>query len=324
MLRSAHPRIVAIVAAVVSVACAPVIPPPVLQHSSDENVIAHGRDLAVTMGCLNCHSERDTSKLGLPVVAGRAFLGDPTASAVHGFPSSFQFGAPNLTPAHLGSWSDGEIARAIALGQGKHGEGLFPIMPYFEWRDAIAVDDVAAIVSFLRSLPPMDGAAMPERKFPMPGFVVNGFPEARALRETAPRPGDADYGAYVTVRSGCMGCHTEADKRGTFTGEKYAGGRRFTLPAPATGVVYSANLTPDPETGLGTWTQEQFVARFRTLTTEQALQTPIAAGGFQTTMPWTAYAELSDVELEAIFDFLRSLPPTKKQVLPYSKDVPTP
>ncbi|MFZ5438833.1 MAG: hypothetical protein ACOZQL_02430, partial [Myxococcota bacterium] len=45
---------------------------------------------------------------------------------------------------HLGAWTDGELARAIVFGQSRDGSGLFPYMPYFEYRDALAREDSAS------------------------------------------------------------------------------------------------------------------------------------------------------------------------------------
>ena len=312
------------VAALASLACAKNIPPPAVKASTDEATVAKGKYLSSTMGCLACHSERDWTKLGGPVKEGRELVGDAALSKEAGFPPSFDFGSPNLTPAHLKEWTDGEIVRATFLGQGKQGEGFFPLMPYMEWRDAIALDDAGAVVAYLRTVPAVEGAPMPARKFPMPGFVLNGFPEPRDLRAAAPKPGDADYGKYVAVRSGCMACHTNADARGKFTGAPYSGGRMFPLPQPAGGAVWSANLTPDEESGLGKWTKEMFVARFKSSTLEVARAVTVNKGDFQTNMPWWTYSELSEEDLGAMFDYFRSLPATKNVVVKHSPVLPAP
>ena len=316
--------LLALLVSLASLACAKNIPPPAVKVSSDEATLAKGKYLTSTMGCIGCHSERDWTKLGGPLKEEHAFAGDPALSKTDGFPPSFDFGSPNLTPTHLKDWSDGEIVRATFLGQGKQGEGLFPLMPYMEWRDTIALDDAAAVVAYLRTLPAVEGAPMPARKFPMPGFVINGFPEPRELRATAPKPGDADYGKYVADRSACLACHTNADARGQLIGTPFAGGRMFPLPQPAGGAVWSANLTPDDETGLGKWTKEMFVARFKASTLEAARAVTVKKGDFQSTMPWWAYSELSDEDLGALFDYLRSLPPTKNLVVKHSPVLPEP
>lgn len=313
---------VSFVSVALSVSCAKNIPPPEVKVSSDEATLAKGKYLTTAMGCTTCHSQRDWTKLSGPPVPGTELAGHPDVSKDDGFPPSFQFGAPNLTPANLQEWTDGEIVRATILGQNKKGEGLFPLMPYREWRDHVALDDAAAVVSYLRTVPPTPGKPMPERKFPIPGFVMNGFPEDRVLRPTAPKPGDADYGQYVAYRSACMACHTSVDARGKFTGTPFAGGRMFPLPQPAGGAVWSANLTPDEESGLGKWTKEMFIGRFRQTNAEAARAVTVNKGDFQTIMPWWAYAELTDEDLGALFDFLKALPAKKNVVVKHSPTLP--
>src|SRR5262245_37002040 len=89
--------------------CAKNIPVPDVKVSADEAQLARGKYLAEgAMGCLACHSKRDWTKLGGPLVDGSAFGGTGDIGKEEGFPESFSFGAPNLTPHHLGDWSDGE------------------------------------------------------------------------------------------------------------------------------------------------------------------------------------------------------------------------
>ena len=313
-----RPVVLALLGVAALLGCVRNIPLPTITVVADDAVVVRGRYLAVTMGCRACHSPRDRALFSGPVVDGAEFTGNPRASVEDGFPASFSFGAPALLPGHLGTWSDGEIVRAAVLGQSRNGDALFPLMPYTDWREVIAVDDLAAVVAYLRTLPARSAAQMPERHFPMPGFVLAAIPEQRALRAKAPVPGDADYGRYVTIRSGCMGCHTNADARGRPTGAPFSGGRRFRLPPPATGEVFAKNLTPDVETGLGAWTKQAFVARFRAVTPEVAKGMPVVAGSPQTPMPWTEYATLSDEDLGAIYDFLQGLTPTKNATMPFS------
>lgn len=299
-------------AALALAGCARDIPLPTLPPSAD---VARGRYLATAgMACVVCHSPRDWTRFGGPVVEGAELTGAPDFSKEHGFPDAFRFGAAALTPAGLSDWSDAEVARAVLLGQRKDRRGLFPVMPYRAYRDEVPLADAAAVIAWLRTLPPK-GAAMPERRFPMPGFVVDRMPEARPLKAGAPAPSEPGYGAYVAARGACLDCHTRTDERGKRVGVPWAGGREFKLPAPAKGVVRSSNLTPDAKTGLGAWTKEQFVQRFKAATLELARKTPVDESGFQTPMPWWAYSELTEEDLGALFEFLRGLPPVENAVV---------
>ena len=65
-------------------------------------------------------------------------------------------------------------------------------------------------------------------------------------------------------------------------GMALAGGRQFDLPGG--GTELSANITPDPTTGIGKWTRQQFIDRFR-----KAKSDPLKAGAKNTLMPWAIY-----------------------------------
>jgi hypothetical protein len=318
-----RPALLLAVLALAAGACRPNIPMPEVKVSADEASRARGEYLAHHgMGCVVCHSQRDWSRFSGPVAAGTELVGSNDIAREDGFPESFSFGAANLTPYFLKDWSDGEIARAIALGQSKDGHGLFPLMPYPEYREHLAVDDLAALVSYLRALP-QKAHDVPPRKFPMPGFVLDGMPVPRTLRDKAPKPGSPDYPAYVTGVAGCLACHTGADDRGQLIGAPYAGGRDFKIPAPGAGIVRSANLTPD-ETGLGAWTREMFIGRFKAATLEAARAQATEPGGYNTVMPWWAYAGMTEEDLGAIYDFLRALPPVKNKVAKTTAKLPQP
>jgi hypothetical protein len=74
------------------------------------------------------------------------------------------------------------------------------------------------------------------------------------------------------------------------------------------GISYTANLTPDPETGLGQWTEQQFVDTIRNGRHQgrgRELLPP---------MPWQAFRNFSDEDLRSIFAYLRTIPPIKNKV----------
>jgi hypothetical protein len=76
------------------------------------------------------------------------------------------------------------------------------------------------------------------------------------------------------------------------------------------GVVFAPNLTPDQDTGMGTWTEEMFV---RALKTGRHLGSP-SARPILPPMPWEHTAKLEDADLKAMFAFLRTLPPIRNPV----------
>jgi hypothetical protein len=87
---------------------------------------------------------------------------------------------------------------------------------------------------------------------------------APPLPERAPDPSDrVAYGKYLTTMASCASCHTKMERGRPVPGMAFAGGLKFQT--RSSGVQYSANITPDLETGIGRWTVEQFVARFKSV-----------------------------------------------------------
>jgi len=86
-----------------------------------------------------------------------------------GYPKFGVLFSSNITPdsaTGIGSWTDDEIARAIALGIRKNGDTLFPIMPYYEY-NKMSKEDIYSIVAYLRTLKPIANK-IPDRKLKTP------------------------------------------------------------------------------------------------------------------------------------------------------------
>ena len=79
------------------------------------------------------------------------------------------------------------------------------------------------------------------------------------------------------------------------------------------GMLRSANITPDPETGLGNWTEEAFIARFKAYA-DSANLSAIAATQVNTIMPWSMYAGMDTTDLKAIYAYLKTIKPVKNKV----------
>jgi hypothetical protein len=94
----------------------------------------------------------------------------------------------------------------------------------------------------------------------------------------------------------------------------FAGGREFKLPA---GSIYTANITPDLETGIGNWTKQQFVDRFKVYAVSAHNMPAVSDTDFQTIMPWTMYGGMKVQDLEAIYTYLRTVKPIKNQVVKF-------
>lgn len=85
------------------------------------------------------------------------------------------------------------------------------------------------------------------------------------------------------------------------------------------GIVRSANITPDKETGIGNWTAEEFVARFKAFSNPQNAY-KIDSGQVNTLMPWTMYAGMDTSDLRDIYAYLRTQKPIYHKVIHFSKN----
>lgn len=285
-------------------------PAPEVEVDRSPERLARGRYLVESvLACSDCHSSRDWSRFGGPVV-GPAFAGGDCIGPEGGMPG--RVCAPNLTPdpaTGIGAWTDGEILRALREGVSRDGRALFPHMPYLGYRH-LSDRDAHAVVAYLRTLPPVDHPVpRSEIDFPV-SFFVKRLPQplASPVPEVDPRD-PVTYGRYLATVSGCAFCHTPIDDRNQpLPGMELAGGHLFRGPW---GVVASANLTPS-STGVGGRTEESFIGLFRAFAGEDAA-VPVPASA-NTVMPWLAYAGLSDQDLSAIWAYLQSVPPIESSV----------
>jgi mono/diheme cytochrome c family protein len=171
----------------------------------------------------------------------------------------------------------------------------------------------------------------------MVGFSGAMLRAVTADREpAAPQPASKariERGAYLVRTMGCNDCHTplkmgpkgpEPDMSRALTGHPsdvvmppppptdgpwaWHGAATNTAFAGPWGISYTANLTPDPETGLGKWTEEMFIATMRTGRHQgkgRAILPP---------MPYWMVGALNDEDIKSLFAYLQSLPPVKNRV----------
>lgn len=271
--------------------------------------IERGRYLANhVMVCMDCHSTRDWNFFAGPPMEGTEDKGGEVFDQKLGFPGKYI--ASNITPFHLGSWTDGEIFRAITTGVSKDGRALFSIMPHHNFGQ-LDKRDVESVIAYLRRLAPIEHETeKPGSDFPM-NFIINTIPKKAVFTEIPAVTDTLNYGRYMVTAAGCMDCHTKQDK-GKFVGEFFAGGFEFKFPDGS--MVRSSNLTPDPETGIGGWTREQFIERFKIYQDSAYVNPRVKQGEFQTVMPWTMYAGMTKDDLAAIYKYLHSLKPVTNKV----------
>jgi mono/diheme cytochrome c family protein len=249
-------------------------PAPVLGHGSVER----GKHLyGAVANCIVCHGSDG---------GGGPFITDAALAVLN---------APNLTrgPGGVGvQYSDADYDRAIRRGIRPDGTRLI-IMPSWGYA-ALSDSDAASIVAYVRTLQPVDRANPRVRLGPVGRvlLVTNKLrmDATRIADEGPPAPPPppmmmVGYGQYLARVGGCMGCH----------GTHLSGGH---LEGPPD-VPPASNLTP---TGIGTWTAPMFMI---TLTKGR----DPSGHELHPFMPWRTIRTMTDLELESIYDYLKSLPP---------------
>ncbi len=254
------------------------IDPEPIEVSMDEETIVRGEHLAIIRGCTDCHG---TDLSGAPV------MDDPALGAIY---------ATNLTRGVGGvgnDYSDEALGRAIRHGIDAEGKGLLimPSQEYFVLSDA----DLGAIIAYVRSRPPSD-QVIPEpslRLLARAMYLAGQLPPiaAEIIDHEALRPPvieievSVGYGEYLAT--GCAGCH----------GLDLAGGP---VPGRPPDFPPAANLTP--ASNLASWDEAGFIDALRTGVTPngKVLEAEV--------MPWPATAQMTDLELRALWAYLQAIP----------------
>ncbi len=254
-----------------------------LQAPLDAGIVERGRHIVTTRGmCLGCHGEN---------LSGTVWDEGPLIGRLV---------TPNLTSGKGGIgaiYTDDDWVRAMRHGVNKEGKSLIamPSEYFYTFNDG----DLAAIIAYIRSLPPVDTNYPKTRLGPMGRFMmVQGSVvlPARVVDHDAPRPVDppvgvnAEYGKYLA--NNCTLCHNT----------DFAGGGLI-----ASGV----NLTPGGE--MKDWTEEDFMTALRTgLKPDGKLMNAEL-------MPYPDLGKMTDDELKAIWLFLRGLPAIQNTPTPTVK-----
>jgi mono/diheme cytochrome c family protein len=294
-------------------------PGPGLHASTDSTVIARGKYLVEGPAhCGSCHISNFDD-----LVAGDEGKDVPLKGGVR-FPMG-PLGAMytrNLTPdksTGIGRYSDEQVFRMMRHGIRPNGLASMPVlMPFWKMAD----DDLVAIVSYLRSLTPIENA-IPENEWTVMGKAVRSFastfepiknPDAPAVAPAM--AASVERGEYLArYVANCVGCHTKRDLM-TYepTAPEFAGGMEFEpwpelyahLKTDPDAWIRTPNITPDPGGVLKNYsTAESFIARFR--------KGRLIAFS---PMDWGPFSRMSDEDLTAIWMYLNGLPPVKHDVGP--------
>jgi mono/diheme cytochrome c family protein len=269
-------------------------PYPAIKASTDSAVIARGKHLIFSSAhCINCHSRNNPDSLinlgrDVPLTGGVLF--DLPVGKIY---------SKNITPdleTGIGRFSDAEIARALRYGVHPDGTVVYDFMPFHNTSD----EDLTAIISYLRSQKPVRNE-IPKNELNALGKIVKAFlvkpvgPNGQ-IPEKVPRDTTAVYGKYLALSvAECNGCHTKRNLAGAYTGEPFGGGNKIE------GFI-TPNLTPDSSGRIFSWTKQNFIDRFR-----------MGKLYSKSPMPWNSFKRMTDEELTAIYNYLKTLKPVKTE-----------
>lgn len=262
--------------------------------------------------CMDCHSTRDWTLFAGPLQDGNFGGGGEVFNKDMGFPGTYY--ARNITPYSLATWTDGEVFRAVTTGVSRDGSALFPVMPYHGY-GKLDPEDIYSIITYVRSLTPVENI-VPARDpdFPV-NILLNTMP---SKAEPGKRPAETDvvsYGKYMVLAAGCVECHSRMEKGARVPGTEFGGGMEFKMPS---GTVRSANITPDDKTGIGLWSEDAFVKRFKASADSGYVPHKVGPKEMNTPMPWLMYRGMEEKDLRAIFTYLKSIEPMDHKVVKFS------
>ena len=244
--------------------------------AADSASLARGRHLVEAIGkCAECHG----ADLG-----GKLIVDSPVFGRLAG--SNLTAGTGGIAGA-----SDADLERAIRHGVGRDGRALF-FMPA-EAFHALTDEDLAALLGYVRSLPPVDRETPAPRVGPIARLLYLGgkFPLLpvelvdHGARPSAPAPGvTAEYGEYLATTGGCRSCH---------------------------GMALAGDANPDAPNitrgRLGSWSEADF---FRAL---REGRRPDGTAIDAEKMPWVRSGRMTDDETKAVWMYMRSVPPVKPE-----------
>lgn len=249
------------------------------QAPASPELVARGEHLVKAVGkCVDCHGDD---------LSGRKFIDDPGLGVIP---------ASNLTRGkggRLDRYDDVALERLLRHGVKSDGSPAL-IMPSEEYTN-FSDEDLAAVIAYLRSLPPVDHE-LPRKQLRLVGrglvtggvvrYAYDVIDHGRHAPATVPVAATAEYGKYLANVGGCTGCH----------GPGLSGGK---IPGAPPGFKPAANITP---TGIGHYTEADF---FR------ALREGIRPGGvpIDSMMPFRLTKLMTDTEIKALYAYLRTVPP---------------
>ncbi len=275
---------------------------PELKIMGDSAMVAEGKRIS-TMMCAKCHQAENGKLEGhfmadMPEMFGKVWSANITQHPEYG----------------TGRYTDGELAYLLRTGIKKDGGYAPPWMPKFP---NMSDRDIESIIAYLRSDAPELAASDKAQPASQPSFFAKFL--CRVAFKPLPYPAQpilappaedkVAFGKYIaTAKVDCYACHSPSFQNTDVmvpenTPGYFSGGNA--MPNLEGEIIYTRNLTPDKETGIGKWTEEQFV---------QAVRFGKRPNGTSVRYPMSPHPELTDEEVAAIFAYLQTIPAIHQDV----------
>lgn len=252
-------------------------------------------------GCLGCHTDFKNKK---PALAGGRAIETPFGT----------FYGPNITSDvifGLGDWSEKDFIRALREGIAPDGSRYFPVFPYTSF-NGMSDRDLGDLWAYIRTVPPI---GLPNRAheidFPFGWRTLQRFWRwlyftPRRFRPDPQQTKTWNRGAYlVRVLGHCGECHTERGLLGGLDQDQAMAGAQDGPEGSA-----APNITPDRETGIGEWSEDDIVFLFKTGVTPEG----DVVGALMAEVVEHGTRHLRDEDLNAMAEYLLSMPPKRKKI----------
>ncbi len=273
--------------------------------------LERGRKYAAVL-CVGCHTDPTTHLL-----TGKRLMDVPPEFGI-----VYSKNITRHSTKGIGAWTDGELA--YFLRTGIHRTGQY-VPPYMVKLPNLSDDDLESIVAFLRSNDPRVAPAdvdPPGKTSPsflmkvLAHLVFKPLPYPKQRIVAPPTTDKVAYGYYLSSSLGCFACHSadlktideaKPEKSGGYMG----GGNGLRDQNGDT--IYSANLTPDANTGIGKWTEADFI---------RAVRLSVRPDRRILVYPMEPFTELTDEDVSALYAYLRTVPPIRNAVVEPKRTVP--
>lgn len=263
--------------------------PPPAAASANSAAISRGRYIATAADCIACHTAHQSRT---PFAGGYA-LETPFGKLV----------ASNITmdkETGIGNWTEQEFTRAVRLGQGKHGENLYPAMPYTSYVK-MSDADMHDLWLYMQTVKPVRNK-VESNQLPFPfniRLLLSGwnmlFFDKTPFKPVAGKSAEWNRGYYMVLGAGhCASCHTDKNFLG--------GDKSSTLQGGVLAGWYAPEITGNSYVGIGGWSESQLVQYLKLGSNDVA----VAAGPMAEAVT-NSTQHLTDSDLNAMAIYLKDL-----------------